>query len=156
MKLNNKGFAITAVLYGLLILFVILVSGYLTVLTLRKNRIDNLIEDIEKEYIEISNPLYVVTLYYQGTASEFFRTEIFFCNKKWYSDSSKTERIRKVTITNSSPILEFKGYYTETNGKGTQIINEEGEIISNNITSDTSLYAYWKEPSSGGGGFVTE
>ena len=63
MKLNNKGFAITAVLYGLLILFVILVSGYLTVLTLRKNRIDNLIEDIEKEYIEISNPLYVVTLY---------------------------------------------------------------------------------------------
>lgn len=52
MKLNNKGFAITAVLYGLLILFVLLVSSYLMVLSTRKNRVDNLIKDIEEEYTE--------------------------------------------------------------------------------------------------------
>ena len=50
MKLNNKGFAVTAVLYGLLILFVILVGSYLTVLNTRKNRLDNLIKEMEDEY----------------------------------------------------------------------------------------------------------
>ncbi len=52
MNLNNKGFAITAVLYGLLILFVVLVSSYLLVLSARKNRVDNLIKDIEEEYLK--------------------------------------------------------------------------------------------------------
>lgn len=52
MKLNNKGFAITAVLYGLLILFTLLVSSYLLVLSARKDRIDILTNDIEEEYRE--------------------------------------------------------------------------------------------------------
>ena len=51
MKLNNKGFAITAVLYGLLILFIILVSSYLLVLSAKKDRVDTLVKDIEKNYI---------------------------------------------------------------------------------------------------------
>ena len=57
MKLNNKGFAITAVLYGLLILFVVLVSSYLTVLSARKNRTDTLIEEIKNGYIEKQNSI---------------------------------------------------------------------------------------------------
>lgn len=52
MKLNNKGFAITAVLYGLLILFVFLVGSYLTVLTAKKNRVDKITEEIEKSPAE--------------------------------------------------------------------------------------------------------
>lgn len=50
MKLNNKGFAITAVLYGLLILFVILVSSYLVVLSAKKDRVENIVNDIEGDY----------------------------------------------------------------------------------------------------------
>ena len=50
MKLNNKGFAITAVLYGLLILFVMLVGSYLMILSARKNRLDSIVGTIEKEY----------------------------------------------------------------------------------------------------------
>lgn len=50
MKLNNKGFAITSVLYGLLILFVLLVGSYLTILTARKNRQDKITENIETKY----------------------------------------------------------------------------------------------------------
>lgn len=52
MKLNNKGFAITSVLYGLLILFVLLTSTYLSMLTTKKNNIDKAAEDIEEEYRE--------------------------------------------------------------------------------------------------------
>lgn len=50
MKLNNKGFAITAVLYGLLLLFVILVSSYLLVLSAKKDRVDTLTNEIETNY----------------------------------------------------------------------------------------------------------
>lgn len=51
MKLNNKGFAITAVLYGLLILFVILIGSYLLVLSAKKNRVDTITSDLEQEYL---------------------------------------------------------------------------------------------------------
>ena len=51
MKLNNKGFAITAVLYGLLILFVILVSSYLLVLAAKKDRVDAIVNEIESGYV---------------------------------------------------------------------------------------------------------
>lgn len=50
MKLNNKGFAITGILYGLLILFALLVGTYLTILTAKKNRLDGIVADIENEY----------------------------------------------------------------------------------------------------------
>lgn len=50
MRLNNKGFAITSILYALLILFVLLVSSYLTVLTARKNRLDKITSKIEDDY----------------------------------------------------------------------------------------------------------
>ena len=44
MKLNNKGFAITSVLYGLLILFVVLTSTYLAILSSKKYNIDIITE----------------------------------------------------------------------------------------------------------------
>ena len=50
MKLNNKGFAITAVLYGLLILFVVLIGSYLTLLGTKKSRLDIITSDVEKDY----------------------------------------------------------------------------------------------------------
>jgi uncharacterized repeat protein (TIGR02543 family) len=51
MKLNRKGFVITAILYGLLLLFVMLVSSYLLVLSARKNRLDNLVQNAEDRYL---------------------------------------------------------------------------------------------------------
>ena len=62
MKLNNKGFAITGILYGLLILFALLVGSYLTVLTARKNRLDGIVENIENEYNNKENTTSTYTL----------------------------------------------------------------------------------------------
>lgn len=50
MKLNNKGFAITSVLYGLLILFVVFTGTYLSLLGAKKNKLDKITEDIEAKY----------------------------------------------------------------------------------------------------------
>lgn len=55
MKLNNKGFAITAVLYGLLILFTLLVSSYLVILSVKKDRVEDITSQIEEEYRENLN-----------------------------------------------------------------------------------------------------
>ena len=51
MKLNNKGFAITSILYGLLILFVLMVGSYLIVLSVKKNNLDKITESIEVDYM---------------------------------------------------------------------------------------------------------
>lgn len=51
MKLNNRGFAITSVLYGLLILFVLLTGSYLSILGAKKNRLDVITSDIEKDML---------------------------------------------------------------------------------------------------------
>lgn len=52
MKLNNKGFAITTVLYGLLILFVFLVGSYMVVLSVKKDMVEEVANQIEEEYRE--------------------------------------------------------------------------------------------------------
>ena len=51
MKLNNKGFAITSVLYGLLILFVVFTGTYLSLLGAKKNKLDNITKYIEAKYV---------------------------------------------------------------------------------------------------------
>ena len=158
MKLNNKGFAITAVLYGILILFVILVSSYLTVLSARKNRASNLVNDIEEAYIENYNnqnrTIYTVTL--DSGALKYAGTQVIYIlkeEKKWYTNAEATTETNSITppsITNKT----FGGYYTEANGAGTLIINSSGTIVNNSITGDTILYAYWI--TNGGNGDVTE
>ena len=66
MKLNNKGFAITSLLYGLLILFVILVGSYLLVLTAKKDRIDTIVNEIESGYVGTMRTIvsHIEKLYY--------------------------------------------------------------------------------------------
>lgn len=44
--MNNKGFAITSIIYGLMLLFVVVVSSFLSILIGRNRRIDELIEGV--------------------------------------------------------------------------------------------------------------
>lgn len=68
-----------------------------------------------------------------------------------YRDANKME----VMIENSMPVsipyrsgYNFKGYYTETNGAGIQLINENGYITDSFTTTyfieDATLYASWE------------
>lgn len=56
MKLNNKGFAITGILYTVLILFLLLLSSLLLMLTTRINRLIKLTDSINKE-VENTNDI---------------------------------------------------------------------------------------------------
>lgn len=52
-----------------------------------------------------------------------------------------------VTIANATAIYNFEGYYTEINGAGTKMLDENGCLTENftntTYTSNATLYAYW-------------
>jgi len=108
MKLNNKGFAITSVLYGLLILFVLLVGTYLTILSSKKNRVDNLLSDFDKNnsYTNIYTPTSTsITFPYKATytGKYIFGTESnneLNCITYLYKD--KEYNYKDIKFTNSS------------------------------------------------------
>ena len=59
--MNNKGFAITTILYGTLILFLLLLVSLLGILSSYKNRLEKLIDNsngardiINKQYLQLN------------------------------------------------------------------------------------------------------
>ena len=70
--MNNKGFAITSIIYGLMLLFVVIIASFLSILVGRNRRMDELVkgvhESVEYEIIEVTeadfeneNSAYVTT-----------------------------------------------------------------------------------------------
>ena len=62
MKLNRKGFAITGILYTILILFLLLLSSLLAILSARINRLSNINIAISGE-IEYQNIIDIGIIY---------------------------------------------------------------------------------------------
>lgn len=54
--MNNKGFAITSIIYGLMLLFIVTISSFLSILVGRNRRMDELITGVYEtlEYEEIT------------------------------------------------------------------------------------------------------
>lgn len=96
------------------------------------------------------SPIYTITLNNQG-ATQAGTTSIYEKHTVGiYKDNIATNQMK----TNSNPITvpqktgyTFGGYYTGTNGTGTQLINASGYITSsftnNRFSSNATLYAKW-------------
>ena len=56
--MNNKGFAITSIIYGLMLLFIVIISSFLSILVGRNRRVDELVdgvyETVEYETINVT------------------------------------------------------------------------------------------------------
>jgi len=130
MRLNNKGFAITAVLYGILILFVFTVSSYLIALSLRKDRATELTDDIAEEYYDIeTRPKYAVVYNANGGSGA-------------PSTQTKIEDI-DLTLTLLEPTrdgYEFRGWGTSSDD--TTVDYMPGSIYESNTA--ITLYAIWQ------------
>lgn len=147
MKLNNKGFAITAVLYGLLILFVLLVSSYLLVLSARKNRVDNLVNDIEKNYFLSSEESEVQK--YKVTINTYLDSDFRSSIIEYTDAENKVDKILispYISRTSYSKVecddvnINFNGSYTEFDN------DNEYDILYltiNNISSDINCIVYF-------------
>lgn len=112
MKLNNKGFAITSVLYGLLILFVVLVGTYLTILSAQKNRVDTLVEGIEENYNEGNNYYTISFTYTKDDGTETI--EKLKVNKDGSDIENNTVTI---TGTNETPIFDEPNFTCDNRTK---------------------------------------
>ena len=116
MKLNNKGFAITGILYGLLILFALLVGSYLTILTAKKNRLDGIVENIENEYNEGESEKYTLTIERDiGISTIYYKIN----DADTYTSTSKNNV--KINVNDGDTIY----YYGETNEQECSYIIEE-------------------------------
>lgn len=124
MKLNNKGFAITSVLYGLLLLFVFLVGSYLLVLTSKKNRLDTISADIDDKYgfntettIPTSSYTAPYTAPYTGkyvfTFSDSSTCTSYIKNGTDISDLSNVTFIGNCNRSNTSNIISIEVWYND-------------------------------------------
>lgn len=100
------------------------------------------------QYTAIFAPnIYTVTLNNQLANLEQEGTETIYLKYgiNWYSDQTTNNIITKI-ITPQKTGYFFGGYYTATNGEGSQIIDNLGNINNGYLTfttNDISLYAYW-------------
>lgn len=129
MKLNNKGFAITSVLYGLLILFVVLVGTYLTILSAQKNRVDTLVEGIEENYNE-GNNYYTISFTY--TKDDGTKTiEKLKVNKDGSDIENNTVTI---TGTNETPIFDATSFTCDNGTKEMLDVSVDKDNLPQKVT----------------------
>lgn len=88
--MNNKGFAITGIIYGLMLLFIVVVTSFLSILIGRNKRIDALLEgaysSVEDDYIVVNynsgdRYFYVENNKYT-LAQDDTQTDIYITSKK--------------------------------------------------------------------------
>ena len=98
---------------------------------------------------EINN-IYAITLDNQNATTEGTKTIYEKYNIGWYSNSSATIPISKITKPAKNGYL-FNGYYTKIGGEGNQLIAEEGNIepTTTYFNEDGVLYAKWEECGNG-------
>lgn len=134
MKLNNKGFAITGILYGLLILFAIMVASYLTILVARKNRLDSIISDNEEEYysiIEKENNTYTLTLNKgSGISKIYYKVS----TEGSYSSSSSS-----VTINKIAPGTVYYYYVEPSSGYEAMTCNSKINYCEATVTENKNI-----------------
>ena len=101
-------------------------------------------------YAHWTDGTYNVTLNSQSATSSGTPTLYAYYGQGIFIDSSHKKKMGPTTNNITTPSKTgyiFGGYYTDTNGKGTQIIDNDGYITSNfsskNYTSNITLYAKW-------------
>lgn len=134
--MNNKGFIVSALLYSILILFIVLVVGILVMLSGRKITVNKIKDEVINEILEIQFPNGFNNTNYQDSSgasvpklssgmipirwdgSKWVKADI---TQKWY-DYDQKEWANAVLVTNES-----RTYYITANA-GTMI--NEGDILA--------------------------
>ena len=105
-------------------------------------------------YAEWTPNIYKVTLDNQsattpGTPAFWYIFETYKNGIYYYSNANCTTKLGTDGVTITKPTrtgYTFGGYYTGTNGAGTQYVNANGVVVNNmysTVAHDTTLYAKW-------------
>lgn len=103
--------------------------------------------------LSFSTNKYKVSLDHQGGTGALNSAYWYYYNKGstgryYYADEACSNPFTTDKISNLPTKIgyKFQGYYTETNGSGTQYINESGAFVNNvyRTAQNRTLYAYWE------------
>lgn len=136
-KLNNKGFAITAIIYSIMLLFVLILSSFLQILIGRNKRTDAL---LTSTYDNISYDLIVVEFESDGTVYEGIIKNGRVMDRIKYS-AKEDEETTDIYVTEKRSIYIFS---YQSNGC-ISILPKNTIIINSNIKTDgdsDKLYYY--------------
>ena len=95
-------------------------------------------------YAQYTANTYTITLNNQSATTAGTGTIYVKYGTGWYSNSGATTSITKITVPSKTGYT-FGGYYTQTGGSGTQVIDASGNIKSGNtaFSANTTVYAKW-------------
>ncbi len=96
-------------------------------------------------------PVYTITLSNEGASSAGSSKIYEKYNVGFYLDAAATNNMsnsaNKITVPSKSN-NKFKGYFTQKDGKGTKVINEDGTIVASlsktTFSANTTIYANWE------------
>lgn len=135
---NSKKLIIFFACLFIIVIFTVL--GY----SIYRERITNSVS------LSVNKPIFTITLDNQNATTagttviyEKYDTGFYLDNTALTQMTTSTNAITKPTRTNYT----FGGYYTSTNGSGTQYIDADGRLTasasSNNFSGNGTLYAKW-------------
>lgn len=151
MKLDNKGFAITSILYAVLILFLSLIVALLVLMGNRKLVLDkykaevkenlNNSKEAEGARIQFETDTSSVRIYEDEFSNYDFKSKVSGC---LHRQSEETEEINTLCNENETDITELLNYkiYDESNHEVIDF-NVEKIVGENNFSVDTVKYTYY-------------
>lgn len=128
-RLNNKGFAITAIIYGIMLLFVLILASFLSVLIGRNKRSDAL---LDSTYQNIKYDIYNIKISNDGSVLE---------NNNSYT-AKDGESTKDIYITSVRALYNF----TYNNGSTCKAILPKNVVVIDNTlrgeSDNSKLYYY--------------
>lgn len=124
--MNNKGFAITGILYGLMLIFILALTSFLSILVGKNRRIDSLIDNIydNVKYNEYNITLNDDTYFYETENTGLYTFEYNSMVCKAYLP------VNTVVITGKYKDNTNKFYYKYGGGSN---MNEYTELVCINV-----------------------
>ena len=100
-------------------------------------------------YAKWTPKVFTVTLNHQSPTNSPAPSTVYLkYATNWYSNPTATTQISSMTTVPTKTNYDFGGYWTGTNGSGTQVIDSNGNFLTTTaaltaITSNTTIYAKW-------------
>jgi uncharacterized protein YpmB len=105
--MNNKGFAITGILYGLMVLFMMLMLSFLSVLTAKKNKLEAISNSID-DSITMSEDIDVAASSLTTYKTKYRGNYVFTINSNTNECSVYLPSNAEVTISSGKIIVNGK------------------------------------------------
>lgn len=156
MKLNNKGFAITSILYAVLILFLSLIAALLMLMGNRKLVLDKYKSEVKENLnnsaetygarVQIASDATYVRIYENEFPAYDFKSKVSGCLNN-YSANSEEDSLCSFNETDITHLLNYKVY----DEAGNEVISFTTDVLNgeNDFKTEVVKYTYYAKDENG-------